>query len=201
MRRCIRIFFLLMICLVFASCSGITPLSDSDADIYAKIHKRYSKMTSYTSEVTICAKGNKTENIYTAKQYYISPDKMLTVFDDGLKILINGAASQVKMGDNEAVFSASDDIYYLFINEFFRLYYLSQDTALSVANHSAGSITRLTAYLPSAKASRYKLVLTINNKTLSPDRLSVCDAGGNEVLYADFKSFIINDKIDEEIFS
>ncbi len=191
-----------MITFLFTSCESITILSDSDADIYAKIHNRYSKMESYTAEVTLTVISNKTEKTYKVKQGYLSPDKMVANFlDTGAKAIIKEKNVTLSYGENLVTLPASSDINYLFINEFFKMYYMSQSTALSVASHDRGSTTRLETELISPTSHRYKSVLTINNKTLNPERLSVCDMSGKDVLFADFHSFVYNDKIDENEFT
>lgn len=190
-----------MMCLALSSCSGITMLSDSDADTYAKIHKRYIQMLSYCADVKITVLGNKTQKTYQAKQYYLSPDKMMLDFSGGLKIIFAGDKAKVISGENSEEFHASDDVNYLFVNEFFELYYRSQDTAVSTQNHDDGGSTFLETELINQTSHRYKAVLKVNNKTLNPERLTVRDLGGNDVICADFSSFLYNAKIAEEIFT
>lgn len=192
---------LLMTSFVLGSCSGITMLSDSDADTYAKIHKRYIQMSSYCADVKITVLSNKTQKTYQAKQYCLLPDKMMLDFSEGLKIVFAGDKVNVISGENSEEFHASDDVNYLFVHEFFELYYRSQDTAVSAQNHDDGGSTFLETELINQTSHRYKAVLKINNKTLNPERLTVRDLGGNDVIYADFSSFLYNAKIAEEIFT
>ncbi|MBP3337322.1 MAG: hypothetical protein J6L59_02820 [Clostridia bacterium] len=201
MKKISLFFTLLMMCLALSSCSGITMLSDSDADTYAKIHKRYIQMPSYCADVKITVLGNKTQKTYQAKQYYLSPDKMMLDFSGGLKIIFAGDKAKVISGENSEEFHASDDVNYLFVNEFFELYYRSQDTAVSTQNHDDGGSTFLETELINQTSHRYKAVLKVNNKTLNPERLTVRDLGGNDVICADFSSFLYNAKIAEEIFT
>lgn len=202
MRKCKLVLLTLMISLLFSACKSIPMLTDSDADIYAKIHNRFSHMTSYSSEVTMTVISNKTENKYELKQYFKAPDKMAAVYCDyGTKYIITETGAHLSRGESSAIFPANDDVNYLFLNEFFKIYYLAQDTTLAVLNTEGGGSTILETELTTPTAYRYRARLTINNKTLSPMRLAICDMSGNDVLYADYKSFIYNDSIDDSIFS
>ena len=169
--------------------------TDSDADIHAKIHKRYSDMKSYAADVKITVKSNKTENVYTAKQFFSEPDTMSVEFNEsGTLYLIKNGMAVLKKGENELSFPAANSINYLFINEFFKLYYTSQDTAITVSSDEVLSVTRLETELIGSTSKRNSAVLTVNNKTLSPERLVIYDFGKNPVIEVDFLSFIYNAK-------
>lgn len=191
-----------MTTLLLTSCKGVIMLTDSEADIYAKIHKRYAAMDSYTAEVTMTVKSNKTESSYRLRQQYLAPDKMSAELTDaGIKTIIDGDNAVVINGENATVIPAAGDINYLFVNEFFRLYYLSQETAVSVTSGStSGGVTRLETELIKPTAYRYRAIMTVSNQTLNPESLIITDMSGETVLRADFSSFIYNDKINGDHF-
>lgn len=177
-------------------------LSDKDAGIYEKIHKKYINLKSYSATVDLTVISNKTKKSYRVKQYMKEPDMMLIEYQDtGAKILIKDGRAFAKFAESQLILDADDDINYLFINEFLRLYYMSQETSLSVlSNSDDAGLTYMGTELTNPTAYRYRLVLAIDNKTLNPVRLSVCDMAGEDVMYADFKDFIYNDKLSDDCF-
>ena len=189
------------LCFLLCSCTKISLLSDNDAETGAKIHKRYMKMTSYSSDVKITVIGNKTEKIYQAKQYFVSPDKMMLDFSDGFKIILNGEKAYLINGDKKEEYKTKDELNYLFVNEFFSLYYRSMETAVSAQHHEGGDSTLFETELLNESAHRHTAILKINNKTLNPERLIVRDLGGKDVLYADFSSFLYNQKTDDNFLN
>lgn len=202
MKSCKTFLLILTTIMLFSGCGGVQMLSDTEADVYAKIHRRYSEMKSYSATAEITFKSNKTENKYTVLQKYCAPNKMAAeITETNTSYVVNDGKAAIKKGENSLNFQSAEDINYLFLNDFFKMYYMSQNTALTASTEAAGGVIRLETELVPVSALRCSAELTLNVKTLAPERLTVKDAGKNAVIIIDFKDFLYNAEIDEEVFS
>lgn len=200
-KKAILLFLTLMItaCLVCGCVSS--RISDSDMDIYKKIHTYYSKMDCYSAKVAFSCFSNKTENHYTAEQKAMGNDKLfmrvhvpekdfsVTTISNGekTKTLTDGSAYAVTVPN-------ADTLNLLFISQFFNLYYASEDTFLAVNSSAKGNVTLLETAVSSPGTSVSKVTLSIDNKTLAPQTLIVYDLAGNVTTSATFSDFRYNDK-------
>lgn len=182
--------------------------SDADMGIYEKIHRYYSKMQSYSAEVRLAVKGNKTENVYELEQYALGADKTLSRIKSpealhGLETVTSGDRTQVRYGGTEQHrldVAASEDVDVSFVTCFLRYYYQSEETAVSVSASDSGGTTLLETELPPESARRKKASMLIDNKTLAPKNITVYDMGGNIVFIAEFVKFVYNDTVKDKIF-
>ena len=67
-RRCIVIYIAVLLLMMCTGCTHENFLTDRDADIYQRIHKKFSHMTAYTAKVEVTVYSNKTENTYVMHQ-------------------------------------------------------------------------------------------------------------------------------------
>ena len=89
------LLLMLLTLMITTGCSSPMHFNDSHMDIYKRIHHTYSRMTSYTAEVKLTVKSNKTENTYLLTQDVKVPHmSALTIKEpshmEGLKTVING---------------------------------------------------------------------------------------------------------------
>lgn len=192
----------------FSACGG-NRLSDSDMDVYEKIHSYYSKMESYSANVTFSVFSNKTENKYTAEQKAMGNDKFyckVTAPDSGLSVttISNGTTTKTLADgtDYSVTVPSSDTMNLLFINSFFKTYYSSEETYLAVNGGGKGNVTILETEIMPKSAAAAKASLSVSNKTLAPVSLTVYDMAGKVVMSAEFTNFQYNDKsINDSIFT
>ncbi len=200
------IFLALMISLSLGGCKR--PFSDRDMDIYKKIHENYNKMESYSADVDITVFSNKTENRYFVGQKYQSPDKYYTrvTDEDGTfsvtTVTNSGKTKTMADGsDYTLVVPSQEYLSLLFVNNFFRAYYSSEETSLTVdSNAFASDKTLLTVNVEENEQCISKAVLSVDNKTLMPHYLVAYDVDGRELFSARYENFKFNDKIDKTIF-
>lgn len=203
------VFLALMISVFGFSACGGKDLSDSDMNMYEKIHTYYSKMENYSANVTFSCFSNKTENQYTAVQKAMGNDKFyiqVSNSDSSLSVttVSNGSATKTRTEgtDYSVTVPSADTMNLLFINSFFQAYYASENTCLAVNETVGGNVTVLETEIFPKNTNAAKISLTIDNKTLAPKLLTVCDPGGGVVMSAAFSDFRYNDKsIDESIFT
>lgn len=208
---CKKLFFIFLTLMISLGAHGcaIEHFSDSDMDIYEKIHKYYSEMNGYSAVLEFEVISNKTEKCYTAVQKTMSPDKFYTKVnaeDSGLTIttVTNGKKTKtLSEGSNYFVtLPTAEHLGLLFVNRFFSAYYGSEETALTVSRAKAGKVTALTTDLSALDTVYQTATLTIDNKTLAPVELILKDEKGATLLRGTYKDFKYNDKaLKESVFS
>ncbi|MBQ4516110.1 MAG: hypothetical protein II978_04895 [Clostridia bacterium] len=207
--KCRLLLLALMIILIFGGCNANKRLSDDESGIYEKIHHYYNKMESYSAKVVLTVKGNRGDNVYELEQKVLKNDKMLSCVlspDDvkGIQTIKNGEKVKVIYNGkekHELESEASADLDLSYVNNFFSLYYRSEETSVSVsANVEKGGTTLLETDLSDKSTRRQKASMLIDNNTLTPKNITVYDMGGNVVFIAEFVEFKYNDKIDDKIF-
>ncbi|MBR5236062.1 MAG: hypothetical protein IKW06_01635 [Clostridia bacterium] len=208
--RCyVVIYIAVMLLMICTGCTQQNPLTDRDADIYQRIHKKFSRMTAYTARVEVTVYSNKTENTYLIKE--------LMKDSQGAQLMIekpesvqgtitryhNGQVTMMNAGQESAVSVPAAEAYHdIFIDQFFALYYQSEKTAIntsSAGTEGANSLLLETIAVPDA-SHRHRLTLLIDATRLEPQVLTVYDVGGNIQLIAKFIEFQYNPSIDDSLF-
>ncbi len=194
--------------MILSGCAPQKTLSDHEAGVYSRLHKKFSKMNSYSATVRLTVKGNKTENIYVMTQQVQEPDSAVISLTEpvtlaGLTTILSAGQASVSAFPDEAALTvpAADILQNVLINNFFSIYYQSEETALSVSAPATGNGTVLleTAVIPET-SEQYKLALLCDAQKLEPKSLTVYDVGGNIRMIAEFSDFIYNPSFDSEIF-
>lgn len=204
-KKLFLIFLTLMISLSVCSCG----FSDSDMDIYEKIHKQYNKLESYTSDLDLTVFSNKTENRYFVSQKTKDPDKFYARITDekgtfSLTTITNNSTTKVTADGSEHAMTVPCEDYMslLFVNNFLRAYFASESTSLSVDN----SITKTDKTLMEVAVTNEdlnlsKVSLSFDNKTLLPDTITIYNKESKAIAKGKYENFTFNDKIDETFFS
>ncbi len=205
-KRLTLIFLTLMMSLSVCGCST---LSDSDMDIYEKIHKTYNKLESYSSDLDLTVFSNKTKNRYFISQKTVDPDKYYArVTDEAgtftVTTVSNNGVTKVSADGSEYSLTVPCEDYLgiLFVNAFLREYFSSEDTLMSVDK----SITKSDKTVMEVAISKKELnlsraTLSFDNKTLAPDTITIYDLDNKVVAKGKYENFKPNDKIDESVFS
>lgn len=204
-KKLFLIFLTLMISLSVCSCG----FSDSDMDIYEKIHKRYNKLESYTADLDLTVFSNKTENRYFLSQKTQDPDKFFTRVTDekgtfSLTTVTNNGTTKVSADGSEYSMTVPCEDYMslLFVNNFLRAYFASEETSLSVDNSLTKSDKTLMEVAVSFEdLNLSKVSLSFDNKTLLPDTITVYNRDSKAIAKGKYENFILNDKINESVFS
>ncbi|MBE7022390.1 MAG: outer membrane lipoprotein carrier protein LolA [Ruminococcaceae bacterium] len=198
---------LVLTLMITAGCASHFQLSDSHVDIYKRIHDKYNRMKSYTAEVTLTVKSRKSEQVYRLSQQVKEPElAAITIREpdslSGLRTVFNG--SQVRIESPAApeglVTTTQKMPNALLVNQFFSIYYQSEETAISVNSQESGGTMLLETECRPQKAEAYKVTLLLDTKTLEPKNITVFDVGGNVRMLAEFTEFVYNPSLPEEIF-
>lgn len=207
--KCRLLSLALMIILIFGGCTANKKFSDDESGIYEKIHRYYNKMESYSARVVLTVKGNRGDNVYEIEQKVSQDNKMCSSVlspDNvkGIQTIKNGDKVKVIYNGKEKYeldSEASSELNLSYVNNFFSLYYRSEETSVSVnANIEKGGTTLLETDLTDKTTRTQKASMLIDNETLAPKNITVYDMGGNVVFIAEFVEFKYNDKIDDKIF-
>lgn len=196
-----------MISLSAVGCSH--PFADRDMDIYEKIHKHYNKMESFSADISLTVYSNKTENRYFVSQKFASPDKYFTRITDNdgtfsVTTVSNGEKTKTRADGSEysLVIPSGEYLNLLFINNFFRAYYMHKETSLSVdSSLTEGKKTVFNIALSDNELCIKEISLSVDNKTLLPDTLTAYGTDNKKLFLAEFDGFNFNDKIDDSIFN
>lgn len=205
-KKFFALFLTLMISLSGVGCSR--PFSDSDMDIYEKIHKTYNTLKSYSADLDLTVYSNKTQNRYFASQKCLSPDKfyMRVTDEDGtfsVTTITNNAVTKTTADGSEYSLTIPSEEYLslLFVNNFFKAYYASEETSLSVdASSTESDKTVLSVSVAENDLSISSVSLSVDNKTLAPYSITVFGPNDQKLAYGKYENFKLNDKIDESIF-
>ncbi len=207
-RKFLAVFLALTISVLCLSSCTANSFSDSDMDIYEKIHKYYNKMESYSARLNFTVISNKTQNEYVATQKALGNDKFwIEVKDEknnlSLTTILNG--TKAKLLSDESSLSVAvptkDILSLLFVNSFFDNYYASEETSLLVNSLNGGNFTTLETELSVENSKAKYITLSINNKTLSPEKIEICDIGKKVWLTGTFSDFKYNDNsINDSVF-
>lgn len=196
-----------MISLSAVGCSRA--FSDRDMDVYEKIHKHYNELKTYSADLDLTVFSNKTQNRYFVSQKHSSPDKFYTRVTDpeatfSVTTITNGAYTKTLADGSDYTLTVPSEDYVnlLFVNNFFKAYYASEETVVHVDSSVIKSDkTVLTAEIFENDSHIKKVSLSLDNKTLIPHTLTAYDADGNKLVYAKYENFEPNDKIDDSIFN
>ncbi len=199
------IFLTLMISLSICSCG----FSDRDMDIYEKIHNRYSKLASYTADLDLTVFSNKTENRYFLSQKTQDPDKFYVRVTDekgtfSVTTVTNGTTTKISADGSEYAMTVPCEDYMslLFVNSFLRAYFASEETSLSVDKSLVKSDkTLMEVAIENEDLNLSRVSLSFDNKTLSPDTVTIYNREGKATAKGKYENFKFNDKINETVFS
>ncbi len=175
---------LLMISLI--ACSGGKDKTDS---IYDKIHSLYYDMESYRTscKVTVFTPGG--ENSYDCDIQYDKDAQSFEVVSEDMKIFLTKDKTIISKGGNTLESPSMPEDMYIFINTFFKSYYESEDTALSVDLPKESDLVLLecgainpTEYIASMK-------LWIAKENALPVRMQVIGKDDNVTTEIEFSNF------------
>ena len=113
----------------------------------------------------------------------------------------NGMTKTVADGSEYAMtVPDGDSLGVLYLNNFFKAYYASEETSLSVQKSLKSKKTTLSVEIFDENTAIRKVNLSIDNKTFSPVSISVY---GDEDLLpkGTFENFRYNEKIDDSLFN
>ena len=183
MKKSCKAFFSGLLIAILAT--GCTPKTDA---IHEKIHNKFYNMPSYTAKCTLTVNSNKNQNTYNFLCIYNSKQEQYKLqYTDTTVILNKDNAHIIKDGE---VFDTptTDDDMLIFLNSFFKSYYVGENTSMSVGvSENGNTLLECELVNPTPKGSSMKL--WIDNKTVTPVEMKLYSKDGDEVFKLVFEEF------------
>lgn len=184
-----------------------TQSDDETTGTYQKMHRKFSRMQSYSARVQVTVFGNKTQQVYETEQKVKDPGfaRVEIVEPSAMADVVTvyaGDRVQIQKGEEKPLIvpstSAMQDV---FVNEFFASYYGSEETKATFSGEeSEGTILLETTACPE-RAERYKITMLLDKTALEPKVITVYDMGGNVRVKASFSDFCYNPDFEEGLFA
>jgi len=183
---------------------------ENDAGIYTKIYEKYKDIQSYQCKMTMSVASNKAVRDYKLQQYYKAPDKYRVEFIEpeeikGMKLVYKDQSVTTVHPAIQGKFTLSDfalidEPSYMFLPDFFKNYYKSEETSVTVSKTETGQNTVLSAEIPGDNSYRFSQSLWIDNETLLPKKLEVYDKENKPVIRITYEEIEFDIDINDEIF-
>ncbi|MBR5155863.1 MAG: hypothetical protein IKW62_05235 [Clostridia bacterium] len=181
----------------------------SQHDIYKEIYKRYSNMESFYAAATVTVRSDKSESVYSVRQFYEQPDKFAFFVDSpeevaGSGYVARGGEFKLKSGtgsDFDTKVAFPDSKNYMFLCDFFEEYYKSEETSVVADNGIGTDKTVMSCFMSDKNPKRFMQSLTVDSQTYIPLTLTTYDIDKNPVIEVSFNDFKRNAKIDQRIFN
>ncbi len=155
-------------------------------------------MKGYSARVRMTVYSNKTKQVYELQQRVIAAKQAEIIITapeslKGLTYLYEGETVTLRRPGMEEVHLATLPTFdYTRLDEFFALYYQSEDTSISTGGaDGTGSVLLETAVLP-RESERYRLTLLLEGQKPIPKCLTLYDVGGNIRMTAEFFDFYLS---------
>lgn len=177
---------LLSLMIILGGCSHGNQSSD---DIYDKIHDLFYDIKSYNTNCEITTYTKAGQNTYECDVRFNSKDNSYLVTSEDMKIHLTDDKTIITKGANTIESPSVEGDMYIFINTFFKSYYESEDTAVSVSagEKQASHMLECSAVNPTNHIASMKLWL--DTKTVMPQKMHVIDSEGNVTYEIMFKNF------------
>ncbi len=175
------------------NCTGCNSAKNSAENIHKRVHETYYNVDSYSAKCQISAFTKGGQNDYECEVHYDSKSNSYSVISDGMKIDITGDVTTITKGDSVLSAPSSDDDMTIFVNTFFKSYYESESTLMTVsAQDSDTTLLECDMINPTEYASHMKL--WVNNENALPVRMQVFgkdDFMHTEITFVEFNGYKI----------
>ena len=196
--------------LTHTGCVGGRASKENEQTAYEKVQRTLVELKSYRARATVEYKANKGSNVYETLQHcratgeyrveVTGPEKVAgsVTCSDGTHIYqystrVNGRVSLLVKETQER----SE----IFLTSFIRNYLKSQEVSISVANMEAGQCTVLEAAIPGGHPYLATEKLWVDNETLKPVKLVICDPDGAERIVVTYSAVEYNVELDDSLFT
>lgn len=189
--------FAILIVLVTNLCS----CSSGSENMHEKIHSKFYDMPSYTAKCSMTVSSNKTKNEYDFTCTYDSAGERYRIDYPDSSVILTDTDARIVRGDLIANVPPKDSDMLMFVNTFFKSYYVGESASIDVSANTDSGYTLLEAELVNPTKFGHFAKLWIRNKDVSPHNMKVYDKDGNETLAVIFENFEITKAIEQEKFT
>ncbi|MCY6957539.1 germination lipoprotein GerS-related protein [Clostridium brassicae] len=197
-----KLLLLFTICLFVAFCLYGCGKKEVDPN---RVVKSLKNLDSYTCDVDINIKNTRQDIKFECKQCYdkryggrldINSDRRFIYRKND--ILVN----DLKNDKEYVVDRKFDSVYKLsFIKEYINLLYTNEEIKYSTQTIEDKGYQLIHLIIPGNNRNINKAIMYVNIENNLPERTTICDVKGNEVISFVYKNFTINPKLEKEIFA
>ena len=179
---------------------ALTGCTNTNENIYQRLHKRYYNMPSYIAECTVTINSNKSTNTYNLTMTYDNRKNKYRLDYDNISIVLTDMNAMIKK-NNTIVSVPVDDGYMLVLpNLFFKSYYQVENTSVTIAATSNHGKTVLESDIINPPKYAEHMELIIDNKKLVPLEMKVYDSQNEEKIHIEYIDFNIVNQINDSTF-
>ncbi len=167
-----KIALVALVLLLLISASGCSTAHEAE-NIHRRVHAAYYDVPSYSARCTVTAYTAGGQNDYECTVDYDKATNSYSVVSDDMKMNITGDKTVISKGENVLEAPSSDDDMSIFVNTFFKSYYESEKTSLSVAANNDADSTLLECDVINPTEHTSYMKLWVDNESAHPVRMQV----------------------------
>lgn len=175
--------------LLLTSAAGCGSNSHTAENIHERVHAAYYDVPSYNAKCMVTAYTAGGQNDYECSVSYNKDNNSYSVVSQDMKIDITDETTVISKGENVLEAPSSDDDMSIFVNTFFKSYYESESTSLSVSGQSESDTTLLECDVINPTENTAYMKLWVSNATALPVRMQVFgkdDFMNTEIVFEEF---------------
>lgn len=202
----LRLISLLVIAIIIVTaCSPKT-----DEEIFYDAQKKILNLNSYVCETEVKLQGNKQPSVFTAKQWYMAPDKYrIEILSpenlNGKTTIYNGKKAFVyhpRIGQNWMMQNSPDSLEEkTFLGSFMENFINSEEVKISRKKINKKEYLFLETEIPGNNPYFNKKVLWLDIEKYHPYMLQILDNKGQVRVDIKYYNFKFNEKFNEETFN
>lgn len=178
---------MLLLLTMAVACGSNTPSAEN---IHRRVHEAYYDVDSYSARCMVTAYTAGGQNNYECSVNYNKDNNSYTVVSQDMKIDITNDKTVISKGENVLEAPSSNDDMSIFVNTFFKSYYESESTSLSVSGKNDSDTTLLECELINPTENTSHMKLWVDNATALPVKMQVFgkdDFMNTEITFEEFK--------------
>lgn len=187
MKKAKLVSAVLLLMIILGACSSQGRKTD---DIYSKIHDLYYDMGSYNARCCVSVFNSSSENTYECNISYNKNTDTYEMISDDMKIVLSDEKTIITKGQNTIESPSLPEDMYIFVNSFFKSYYQSEDTSLSVNANEKSNTVLLECSAQSSLKYVQNMRLWLSRDTAMPQKMQLIGDDGNintEIVFEEFK--------------
>ncbi len=186
MKKALLFTLILSLMTITCACEGQKTTAEN---VHERIHSAYYDMGSYSAKCTINAYTGESGISYDCDVSYDKAKDSYTVIYNDMTIYTDKEKTVITKGESSLESPPSESDMCIFVNTFFKSYYESEETSMSVSAAKASDTVMLECDLINPTKSAAKMKLWIKKSDITPDSMQIFDDKGfmhTEIIFNEF---------------